>query len=156
MNLTILTGRLTKAVDLKSTKNGKPCVQFDLAVESDFKDKNTNKYITTFIPCICYSHQAQFMNKYMEKGQLVEVQGYIYSNRNNGTFFTNVVVRNIKGLEIPKSRRNANQQPFTEQSSNNVTNNNDFQKDNNFNHDEVSPYSFMGSMDPSFNDELPF
>ncbi len=155
MNLVILTGRLTKNIDLKYTKNGKPKVQFDLAVESNFKDKNTNKYATTFIPCVSYNHQAEFMNKYLEKGQLIEINGYVNSNRNNGEFFTNIVIRNIKGLEIPRSKRNS----VIEQSNDRFTNN-DFQThNNNFNaneYNEHTPYSYMESFNPSTEDELPF
>ena len=72
MNVSAITGRLTKDPELRSTGSGKSVVSFTLAVvDPDNKDS------TDFIDCVAWESRAEFLGRYFVKGQKVEVSGKI-------------------------------------------------------------------------------
>lgn len=76
MNICIMTGRMTKDVELTFTSGSGTAVgKFSIAVQRDLKDKTTGKYESDFINCIAWSKTAEFIANYTEKGKLVEVAG---------------------------------------------------------------------------------
>lgn len=78
MNNLCLTGRITKEPELKTTQSGNSYLLFTLAVDRGFKDDNGN-YITDFIPCVAWNNQAEFIHKYVQKGNMLEITGTIQS-----------------------------------------------------------------------------
>lgn len=74
MNISILSGRLTKAPELKTTEKGVAVCSFTLAVRRDYKDSN-GEYITDFIDFVAWRGQAEFLCKFFGKGQWVEATG---------------------------------------------------------------------------------
>lgn len=72
MNITALSGRLTKDPELRHTTSGKAVVAFTIAVDRPgVKDK------TDFIDCIAWEKKAEFVSRYFRKGQRIEVSGII-------------------------------------------------------------------------------
>ena len=61
MNQCILTGRLTKDVEIRYF-NDKANVLFTLAVDSGYKDKSGNPQVD-FISCQAWNGQAEFLSK---------------------------------------------------------------------------------------------
>lgn len=78
MNNVSLTGRITKDPELKTTPNGNSYLMFTIAVDRGYKDKDGNKN-TDFLPCVAWNNQAEFISKYVKKGNLIEVTGQIQS-----------------------------------------------------------------------------
>lgn len=78
MNNLCLTGRITKEPELKTTQSGNKYLMFTLAVDRGFKDNDGN-YITDFIPCVAWNNQAEFISKYVQKGNMLEITGTIQS-----------------------------------------------------------------------------
>ena len=74
MNKVILIGRITQNLELKYTNQNIPICNFNLAVDRRFKDTNGNK-ITDFFDIIAWRQQAEFIQKYGEKGCLVAIDG---------------------------------------------------------------------------------
>jgi single-strand DNA-binding protein len=74
MNISILSGRLVKAPELKTTEKGVAVCNFTLAVRRDYKDSN-GEYITDFIDFVAWRGQAEFLCKFFGKGQWVEATG---------------------------------------------------------------------------------
>lgn len=70
MNKSILMGRLTADPELKSTESGIPVTSFCLAVDRAGKG-------TDFIDCIAWRKSAEFICRYMGKGQRVAVIGHL-------------------------------------------------------------------------------
>ena len=68
-NVTIM-GRMVRDPELRFTQNQTPVASFSLACERDTKDKTTD-----FIDCTAWRHTAEFISKYMTKGQLIVVTG---------------------------------------------------------------------------------
>lgn len=74
MNNFSATGRLVKDPILRKTGSGKSVTNFTLAVNRDVKDAEGN-YTADFIPCTCWNKTAEYVDSYIPKGALIEVQG---------------------------------------------------------------------------------
>jgi single-strand DNA-binding protein len=80
LNKTVLMGRLTHNPELKHTPSGMTFVNFSLAVERDFKDKQSGDKITDFIDCVAWSHNAEFICQYFGKGRTMIVSGRLQTD----------------------------------------------------------------------------
>ncbi|MBK1962951.1 single-stranded DNA-binding protein [Listeria ivanovii] len=120
MNRTILVGRLTKDPELRYTPTGVAVVNFTLAVNRTFSNKNGEKE-ADFINCIAWRKPAENLANYQRKGNLLGVDGRIQTSTYEGkdgnrVFKTDVVAENIQFLE---PRKDENKQATT---STNMTN----------------------------------
>lgn len=77
MNKVNLMGRLTKDIELKTYDKGVYAV-FSLAIDSYNKLKNET--ITTFVELVAFQNNANFLNKYVKKGEMVAVEGEIMTS----------------------------------------------------------------------------
>jgi single-strand DNA-binding protein len=77
VNVTILSGNLTRDPEVKDTPNGHKVATFVIAVGNDYKDKTTGewKQDTQFIPCEAWSSGAESMERQLHKGDKVLVEG---------------------------------------------------------------------------------
>lgn len=73
MNILIITGRITKDLELRYTTNNKAVVNIPLAV-------NNGKDDTTFIDIVVYGNVAEMTHKYCKKGDLIGAQATIKNN----------------------------------------------------------------------------
>ena len=112
MNNIILTGRLTKDVEMRYIPvTGTPVATFTLAVDRDFVKKDGTRD-TDFIPVEVIGKVAEFCKNYLSKGRLVAVQGSIrvdrYQDKNTQEFrvFTKVSARSIQALDKKPSTNN--------------------------------------------------
>ncbi len=72
MNITILTGRLTRDPEVKTTGNQKTVLSFSLAVDRGDKDKTTD-----FIDCVAWGSTADFIGKWFSKGSPLSIIGKV-------------------------------------------------------------------------------
>lgn len=70
LNKVILIGRLTKDPELRATQSNISVASFSLAVERNYKDKQTD-----FIDIVAWRQTADFVAKYFQKGMQVAVSG---------------------------------------------------------------------------------
>lgn len=98
MNSVCLIGRLTKDVQERRTQNGTAVVSFTLAVDRRKKDDGAD-----FIPCIAWDKAAETIAKYVHKGDLFGVAGYIqtrsYEKDGRRNYVTEVVTTSFQFLE---------------------------------------------------------
>lgn len=98
MNSVCIIGRVTKDVQERRTQNGTPVVSFTLAVDRRKKDDGAD-----FIPCIAWDKAAETIAKYVHKGDLFGVTGYIqtrsYEKDGRRNYVTEVVTTNFQFLE---------------------------------------------------------
>lgn len=73
-NKVILTGRLTKAIEIKKTPAGKAVASFQLAVERRYKNQAGEK-VTDFHDCVIWNALAENLAKWTGKGSLIGVVG---------------------------------------------------------------------------------
>ena len=97
MNKAIITGRLTKDVDLRTTQSGKFVTSFTVAV--DRMDEGAD-----FIDCVAWGKTAENMQRFLSKGSKVLVLGRLskrsYEDRNgNKRSLTEVVAENVEFLD---------------------------------------------------------
>ncbi|GHV39310.1 single-stranded DNA-binding protein [Clostridia bacterium] len=98
MNKVILMGRLTKDPDVRYSNSAEPVAiaRFALAVNRTFKREGQPD--ADFINCVAFSRNAEFIEKYFKKGQLVSVVGRIQVSTqddpqtNKRTYYTDVIV----------------------------------------------------------------
>lgn len=113
INSVILTGRLTKNIDLRQTSTGKAMTYFTLAVNRVFK-KEQGASDADFITCVAFGVQAENMARYLTQGSLIGVEGRI-STRNfqgkdgNTVYVTEVIANNVTFLESKKQQGNSYQ-----------------------------------------------
>ena len=98
MNNVCLIGRVTKDVQERRTQNGTPVVSFTLAVDRRKKEDGAD-----FIPCIAWDKSAETIARYVHKGDMFGVTGYIqtrsYEKDGRRNYATEVVTTGFKFLE---------------------------------------------------------
>lgn len=75
LNKIIVMGRLTRDPETRRTQGGTAVAGFALAVERDFKDKQTGEKATDFIDCVAWRNTADFVSRYFSKGRMAVVSG---------------------------------------------------------------------------------
>ncbi len=129
INRVVLTGRVTKNLELKSTKSGISVCQFTLAVNRSFKNKSGERE-TDFISCVAWQKTAEVMSKYVKRGSAIGVDGRIqtrnYENKDGQrVYVTEVVVENFSflggqdegGQRQQSKQSSAQSDPFTSSGS---------------------------------------
>lgn len=113
LNSIVLTGRLTKDVDLRYTKSGTAVGSFTIAVDRQFRSANGERE-TDFINCAIWRKSAENLAKFTHKGSLVGIEGHIqtrtYDNaQGNKVYVTEVIVENFALLEPRKTSQDSQQ-----------------------------------------------
>lgn len=75
LNKIIVMGRLTRDPETRRTQGGTAVAGFALAVERDFKDKQTGERTTDFIDCVAWGHTGEFVSRFFTKGRMAIVEG---------------------------------------------------------------------------------
>lgn len=75
LNKIFLMGRLTRDPELSHTPSGVPVASFSLAVDRDFKDKQTGEKSTDFIDIVAWRNTAEFVSRFFTKGRMAVVVG---------------------------------------------------------------------------------
>lgn len=75
LNHIIIMGRLGKDPELRHTQTGTPVASFTLAVDRDFKDKNTGERATDWIDVVAWRGTGEFVSRYFSKGRMAVVEG---------------------------------------------------------------------------------
>ena len=75
LNRIVIMGRLTRDPELRHTQTGTPVASFSLAVDRDFKDKQTGEKATDFIDIVAWRQTAEFVSRYFAKGRMAVVEG---------------------------------------------------------------------------------
>lgn len=102
MNKCIITGRLTKDIEVKTTSNDKEYCSFTIAVDRRFKDADGNRQ-ADFISCTAWNKTAEFLGKYFHKGSRIGICGSIqtrsYEKDGQKVFVTEVLVEEAEFLD---------------------------------------------------------
>lgn len=106
MNLCVLMGRLARDPEIRQAGDT-TIARFSLAVDRRYKKDGGDT--VDFIQCICFRRTAEFVEKWVQKGTKICVQGSIqtgsYTNRNGQKVYTtDVVVDNVEFAESIKSK----------------------------------------------------
>ena len=75
LNHIAIMGRLTRDPELRHTQAGTAVASFTVAVDRDYKNKETGKAETDFIDCVAWHSTGEFVSKYFTKGRMAVVSG---------------------------------------------------------------------------------
>lgn len=95
INNVVITGRLTKDLDLKYTANGTAVASFTVAVNRKYSNQKGERE-ADFINCVIWREAAEHMANFTRKGSLVGVEGRIqtrsYDNQQGQRVYVTEVV----------------------------------------------------------------
>ena len=75
LNRIIIMGRLVRDPELRTTQSGTPVTSFTLAVDRDFKSRESGEKSTDFIDVVAWRQTAEFVCKYFTKGRMAVAEG---------------------------------------------------------------------------------
>ncbi|PIV90255.1 single-stranded DNA-binding protein [Candidatus Gracilibacteria bacterium CG17_big_fil_post_rev_8_21_14_2_50_48_13] len=105
VNKVILVGNLTRDPVLKSTENGQPVCTFGIATNREWRTRTgEKKSLPEFHNIVAWSKLADKCFKYLKKGKLVFVEGYlktrVFDNDNGSkSFRTEIVIYDMIMLD---------------------------------------------------------
>ncbi|MGL5205034.1 MAG: single-stranded DNA-binding protein [Metamycoplasmataceae bacterium] len=113
MNKVLLVGRISAKPTMFESKNAKTYARATIAISRDF-----SKDVSDFIPLTIFGSTAEYFNKYVNKGDLLSIEGTIQSSsyRNDKNEIVNsfsVVPSSVKHLEprsVVQARSSSNNQ----------------------------------------------
>lgn len=80
LNHIVISGRMVREPEYRTTATGTGWCTFTLAVDDDYKDESGNKQ-TDFIDCTAWRKTAEYITTYQRKGAQVEVSGRLKSRK---------------------------------------------------------------------------
>lgn len=100
LNKIFLMGRLVADPESRQTPSGVPVTTFRIAVDRDFKNKETGEREADFVTIVAWRGTAEFVSRYFTKGRMAVVEGRLqirpYTDRDgNKRSATEVVAENI-------------------------------------------------------------
>lgn len=114
MNKVILTGNVTKNVELKSGANSQ-FVGNSIAVKREFKNEN-GEYDVDFINFIMFGKSAEIFAKYVGKGDKVLIEGKWQTRTaegKNGTIYINeVFVERFEFIQVKTPAEREDAKPY--------------------------------------------
>ena len=75
LNKVFVMGRLARDPETGYTQSGTKWARFSLAVDRDFKDKNSGERATDWVDVVAWRQTAEFVGKYFSKGRMAVVEG---------------------------------------------------------------------------------
>ena len=100
LNKIFLQGRLVADPELRHTQSGVAVASFRLAVDRDFKDRETGERKADFINIVAWRQTGEFVSRFLTKGRMAIVEGKLqirdYTDRDgNRRYSTEVIADNV-------------------------------------------------------------
>ncbi len=158
MNRSILVGRITKDLELRTTANGVPTTAFTVAVNRAFTSQSGERE-ADFINIVAWRKQAENVCKYCSKGSLVGIEGRIqtrnYDDKDGKKVYVTEVVADAITFLGAKSDRQGNND-YRGDSTPNYNESQPSPIENNGSDISEDPFKDFGSEVSLSDDDLPF
>jgi single-strand DNA-binding protein len=107
INLVVVTGRLGKDPEIRSTSSGKSVTSFSLAVDEGYGDKKS----TLWVYCEAWDKTAEAIGRLVTKGSRVTVQGSLREdswtdNDGNKKSRTKIVAQKVDIIDFIDKEKN--------------------------------------------------
>ena len=104
LNRVDIIGRITKPIEIKTTKNGKTFGRLNVMVNRDYKNKTTDQYDSDILFFTVFGNQIDFIKNYTTTGSPVYIEGKLigefYKNENQQDVYkSDIILQNVKTLE---------------------------------------------------------
>ena len=157
INRAVLTGRVTKDPELRTTQSGLSVASFNLAVDRQYSNSKEERD-TDFISCVIWRKVAENFCNFTSKGSLVGIDGRIqtrnYQDKDGKkVYVTEVVVDNFALLESKKDRQNNNTGSYANNNKGTYSKGNDGA---NYGNNSQDPFNGSGDTIDISDDDLPF
>ena len=111
MNKILITGNLTRDIELTHSQGGMAMLSNSVACKRKIKDKNTGNYESDFIPIKAFGKTAEHIANYFGKGQGIQVEGRMqsgnYTNNDGKKVYTlELFVENVEFMGGKKENNN--------------------------------------------------
>lgn len=108
INRVVLTGRLTKEVDLRFTPSGVAVANMTIAVNRTYQNEGEQQ--ADFIPIVVWRKPAENAANFLKKGSLVGIDGKLQTRSFDGqdgkrVYITEVVADSVQFLEPRNAER---------------------------------------------------
>lgn len=114
MNRVVLSGRLTKDIEIKMTPTGTKVGNFGIAVNR--KKQQVKEQKVDFFNCVCFNKTAEFLEQWSGKGLRVEIDGRVQTrswNEDTGKkrTVTEILVEQVEPIDWKKEQTHEVNQP---------------------------------------------
>ena len=123
MNRVILSGRLTKDIEIKLTPAGTKVGNFSIAVN---RKKQAGEEVpkTDFFNCVCFNKTAEFLEQWSGKGLRIEIEGRVqtrsWQDQETGQkrTVTEILVEQVEPIDWKKETQEVTQPSYNDSSYN--------------------------------------
>lgn len=98
MNKFIISGNITKNIEIKYSQAGKAYSKFTVAVTRKFDREKSDFFNVT-----AFGKTAEHVANYLSKGSKVLVEGEVQIDNNDGKYYTNVLAQSVEFLDSKKT-----------------------------------------------------
>lgn len=122
MNRVVLSGRLTKDIEIKFTPTGTKVGNFSVAVNR--KKRTGEEQETDFFNCICFNKTAEFLEQWSGKGLRVEIDGRVqnrsWQDQETGQkrTVTEILVEQVEPIDWKKETQEETQPSYNDSNYN--------------------------------------
>jgi single-strand DNA-binding protein len=109
MNKFIISGNITKEINLAYSAAGKAYAKFTVAVTRKFDREKTDFFNVT-----AFGKQAENVANFLDKGSKVLVEGEVQIDSKDGKYYTNVLADSVEFLDSKKKDKPAPKQETKE------------------------------------------
>ena len=104
INTIIISGRLTRDVDLRYLPNGTPVAKLPIAFDRSYQKDGEWQQETSYIDIVVWSKRGEQCAEYLHKGSPVLIEGYLKTrsyvdNNNQNRKITEITAQKISFLE---------------------------------------------------------
>ena len=116
INTIIISGRLTRDVDLRYLPNGTPVAKLPIAFDRSYQKDGEWQQETSYIDIVVWSKRGEQCAEYLHKGSPVLLEGYLRTrsyvdNNNQNRKITEIVAQKISFLEKSDLSTDKNEEP---------------------------------------------
>ncbi len=116
INTIIISGRLTRDVDLRYLPNGTPVAKLPIAFDRSYQKDGEWQQETSYIDIVVWSKRGEQCAEYLHKGSPVLLEGYLRTrsyvdNNNQNRKITEIVAQKISFLEKSDISKEKNEEP---------------------------------------------
>lgn len=125
MNKVIISGRITRDIEVNTTANGKSVCNFSVAVKRDFKSQS-GEYESDFFDVKVFGEKANALQKFSSKGSRVIVTGSLQNSswevNGDKKRKTEIFAENIEYIDFKDSKESNTQSRISELSEEDIDN----------------------------------
>ena len=104
----LASGRMIKDAEIKMMQSGKQLASFTIAVQRDYKNKETGNYESDFFNCVAFGFTAEYVGNYLTKGSKLIVEGKLQNDswEKDGVkhYSTKVIAEKVEGCDSKKKQ----------------------------------------------------